>query len=196
LENGIMPKVMVLFFGDEDSASVDAASAGARSVRFTEVEVRAGSATTTRHKPFDAERGFADVDGVLLVAGRNALDAEADRQLTKAFAQPTTANLVIGVVGIAGVIGASGADSALVDRATRSGGLLVTSTTPPSDDAAMEALGARVAKVAGWVRHALGHEAEHAHGHSHEHEPHTHAAAEPHSHDAVHQHGHHHDHQH
>ena len=56
VENGNVPSVMVLVLGNDTSLSsvADAAVAGAKSVRFTEVTVRAMELDVFRYRLFDA----------------------------------------------------------------------------------------------------------------------------------------------
>jgi len=202
-----MPKVMVLFFGDDDSSALaDAAASGAKAVRFTEVDVRAASNASARHKPLGADHRFANYDGVMLVSAQRELEPAAsatfaalqdndpnnpnnphDAKSASGSSGSNVSNVVIGVIG---------PNAALLEWAARSGGILVTQRGSFDEAAAVEgetavvtakALGARVAKVAGWVRHALGHEAEHGATHHHDHAP-------QHSHEPSHTHSHEHDH--
>ena len=159
-----VPKVTVVFIGDEMAAEAEAAAAGAKSVRFTEVEVRAAQATTSRYKPLD---GGSASDGFLFVAN----EGSAAQSLS----------VLAGLVNENTVLASAGPRAVATEVASR-GGIVVSVA---GGDVA--ALGARVAKVAGWVRHALGHEAD-SHSHAH-----THADAHPHAHAPGHDHEHHHD---
>lgn len=144
---------MVVFVGDETMAEAEAAAAGAKSVRFTEVEIRAAQATTSRHKPLDASASAPD--GIVFVAN----DASSSPSLS-ALAPLVGENTVLASVGA----------RAIASEAASRGGIVVS-----TNDGDAGKLGARVAKVAGWVRHALGHEAEaHSHGHTHDHDHHHH----------------------
>ena len=154
-----MPKVTVVFIGDEMAAEAEAAAAGAKSVRFTEVEVRAAQATTRRYKPLD---GGSASDGFLFVAN----EGSAAESLS----------VLAGLVNENTVLASAGPRAMATEVASR-GGIVVSVA---AGDVA--ALGARVAKVAGWVRHALGHEADsHAHAHADAHS-HTHAPEHDHEH--------------
>lgn len=149
-----MPKLLVLVdSGDDDVAALALAAAHAAShVRFMEVDVR------STHDRDGMQTAAADdmlimYDGIL-VAADATLSASATALLRRrAGSQPTT-NAVFAVLGGLG---------ALSEVATL-GGILATATGAGKPQA--EALGAKVAKVTGWVRHALGHEGEDA-GHSH-----------------------------
>ena len=135
-----MPKVLVQF----DASSKDAAQAartvaeGAESVRFTEVEVRA----------LDARERLADYDGVVLVASRAGMDAA-----TEALAGLTDK--------VGAVVAPDGADaqSPLVAAMLRAG-MIVVGAGPEGE---ARAVGARVAKVTEWVRHARSHHHHHTH---------------------------------
>jgi hypothetical protein len=203
VESGIMPKVMVLFFGDDDSSALaDAAASGAKAVRFTEVDVCAASKTSARHKPLGADHRFANYDGVVLVSTERELVSATSATLSALLDEgPNNSNNansanVSSVLNV--VIGVLASNGALLEWAARSGGILVTQ--PASPDAAdviaeeagvvgAKALGTRVAKVAGWVRHALGHEAEHVAAHEAAHEA-AHNAEHSHSHPPEHSHAH------
>jgi hypothetical protein len=188
VESGIMPKVLVLFFGDDDSRMlVEAAASGAKGVRFTEVDVRAASETSASYQPLGADHRFTDYDGVVLVSGTRERSMDTSTTLsalrTEAASKANLSNVVIAVLG---------SNDALLDWAARSGGILVTqaglrgsgNATDAQEHAAHAAvLGARIAKVAGWVRHALGHEAEHEANHHADHEhAHAHAQSDQHHH--------------
>lgn len=150
LENDVMPKVLVLVAGDSDSSKSLAESVrdGAAEVRFTEVDVR----RVTSREATD----LRDYDGIVVVgSGRDVSPALASLiepgDLTDATAFRNT------------VLASAGFDGgAILERLARLGGIIVAER--PSDlapDARAVLVGTRVAKVAGWVRHALSHE----HGH-------------------------------
>lgn len=178
-----MPKVTVLFFGDERATAVlDAVVAGAKSVRFTEVEVRAatGSGTPAKYKRIDPAHPWGEADGVVFVADGASDSGQDLAPVIDRLAQaPAVCDLVLGVA----------ADAPVVDRVARTGGIIIANRSseagPDSLDEA-RALGVRVAKVAAWVRHGLGHEAEHEHGHHdhghHDHHHHDHADHQHHDH--------------
>jgi len=161
-----MPKVIVLFFG-ADSATIalaDGAAEGAKGVRFTELEIRSGSAEQStisrRHRQLESASRIREFDGVILAcpsdggipADLGTLFDELERS-----SQPVT-NTVFGIVG--------GESTLMASRILRIGGILVGVPPHGSDAAPGSGLGARVATVAAWVRHALSHE--------HQHESHTH----------------------
>lgn len=163
-----MPKVIVLFFGAERSAVTlaEAAVEGATGVRFTEVEVRSGAlhqaTTTQRHKRLESPSQLRDFDGVVLacpsVGGApselTAMLDELERSSTGGFT-----NTVFGIAG--------GENTALAGRVMRLGGIVVAELAEAADpEVRAMRLGARVATVVGWVRHALSHEhGQHEHGH-------------------------------
>ena len=161
-----MPKVIVLFFGAESPGVTlaEAAAEGAKSVRFTEVDVRSGgphqATTERRHKRLESPAQLREFDGVILAcpaAGDipselNALLDELERASLGALT-----NTVFGIMG--------GENTPLAGRVLRLGGILVAES-PGAVDPEVRAMrvGARVATVVGWVRHALSHEhAAHRH---------------------------------
>lgn len=153
VESKAVPKMLVVFLEDSAATIAEAAAAGGRSVRFMEVDIRAAAATTTRHKPFDAHT-LGEYAG-LVVAASPDTEISSLEALVRRVRGHASENLVLGGCG------ADGLDRAL----TAAGGIVVS---PRRSDPAE--VGARVAKVAGWVRHSLGHEAEeHPHPHHHEH---------------------------
>lgn len=181
-----MPKLMVLFYGAESPASelAEAAADGAKSIRFTEVDVRAGSShewtTGRRYKSLDSAERLKDYDGVLLSApAAGEAPAELDALLSSLErAEPigVFADTVFAVLG--------GDNTTLLGRVARLGGIIVTESAGIDDpEVRARATGKRVAKVIEWVRHAKSHE------HSHHH--HTHDAGHDHG---PHDHGEHHDH--
>ena len=162
-----MPKLIVLFYGAESPASslAESAAHGAGHIRFTEVDLRAGAphqaASETRHPLLESPAAVADYAAVILVCpAAGAIPDELDRLLADLERMPDGAfqNTVFGVVG--------GDNTVLLGRLSRLGGIIVSEPRNPADpEPRARALGQRVAKVAGWVRHSLAHE-EHA-GHSH-----------------------------
>lgn len=174
-----MPKVIVMFVGDEASAEAELVASGAKTVRFTEVDVRAARATATRYRILSAQDGIS-YDGAVLVSS----DASGDASAIELLASCTNEHTVFGARGDA---------SAAAARSVGAIAVMSRANDPKAE-------GARVATVAGWVRHSLGHEAEHAHGHSHDHShgrSHEHSHSHSHdSHDHTHSHSHSHTHDH
>lgn len=161
VERVIVPKVLVVFLGDDASVAAEAAAAGAKSVRFTEVDVRSLLETHTKHRRLTSG-GDVEYDGVVLAATREA-ETTAQAEIVRALEHRTTENTVFASIDSVGM--AAGLAAVL-------GGIVVWTKPDLPGDQAATALGARVAKVAGWVRHGLGHEAEshtHSHGHHHHH---------------------------
>jgi hypothetical protein len=166
-EHGIMPKLIVLFYGAESPASslAESAAHGAGHVRFTEVDLRAGAphqaATGKRYQLLESPSAIADYAAVIVVCpAAGAIPDELDRLLAELERMPDRAfqNTLFGVVG--------GDNTLLLGRVSRLGGIIVSEPRGPADpEARARALGQRVAKVAGWVLHSLAHE-EHA-GHRH-----------------------------
>ena len=168
-----MPKLIVLFYGVESPASTlaEAAADGAKAVRFTEVDVRAGSSheptAGRRHKSLDSAERLKDYDGVVIAApaaGEAPVELEALLgALERAEPVGVFANTVFAVLG--------GDNTTLLGSVARLGGIIVTEPLGVDDpESRARATGKRIAKVVEWVRHAQSHEHAHAHSHqSHDH---------------------------
>ncbi len=159
-----MPKLIVLFVGDDNlsPAVAEAAASGARSVRFTEVDIRSatGSGGYRRLESADA---LAHYDAVVIAAPAGAARPDGLTILNELSRAGSMENTVLAVAG---------GDAALLERVVALGGILVTVHASSDDLEKARRLGGRAAKVAGWVRHSLGHEAEHHHHHDHDHDHH------------------------
>jgi hypothetical protein len=155
-----MPKVIVLFFGAESPGVTlaEAAAEGAKGVRFTEVDVRSGgphqATTERRHKRLESAAQLREFDGVIIAcpaAGDipselNVLLDELERASLGALT-----NTVFGIMG--------GENTPLAGRVMRVGGIVVAEPSAAVDpEVRAMRLGARVATVVGWVKHALSHE--------------------------------------
>jgi len=159
-----MPRLIVLFYGVESPAATlaEAAADGASSVRYTEVDLRAGSkheATTGRHyKVLDSAEQLLDYDGVLLAAPAagdvpSELDALLD-DLDRHAVRDAFENTVFGVLG--------GENTVLLGRVARLGGIIVSEPRGVDDpESRAKGAGKRAARVVEWVRHSLSH--THAH---------------------------------
>ena len=155
-----MPKLIVLFYGVESPASTlaEAAAEGAKTVRFTEVDVRAGSSheptTGQRHKSLDSAERLIEYDGVVIAApaaGEIPSELEAlFNEMERTLAVGAFANTVFSVL--------EGENTTILGRVARFGGIIV-SETPSEDDpeGRARAAGKRVAEVVGWVRHSRDH---------------------------------------
>jgi hypothetical protein len=177
----IMPKLIVLFFGAESPAVTlaEAATEGAKGVRFTEVDLRSGGAheatTTRRHKRLESSAQIRDYDGVILAcpaAGDIPAELSALLDQLEASSSDALANTVFGIIG--------GENTTLPGRVLRLGGLLVGAPAAVVDpETRALRLGARVATVVEWVRHALSHEHGHheTEHHHHSHDEHGHHGA-------------------
>ena len=152
-----MPKVIVLYAAtDSIAASIAAAAAaGAGEIRFTEVDVRSVGEPSGR-ETLESASQLGAYDGVLLAVSGPELSSELAAAIGELASGGQRPNMVLGLTG-------TGANA--LESVARVGGLIVSE--PSGGDATNRArmLGARMAKVAGWVRHALGHEAEHHHHH-------------------------------
>ena len=162
-----MPSVMVLVLGKDFSLATvaDAVVAGAKSVRFTEVTTRAIEPDVFRYRVFDVDASLSSFDGVVVVASDEDSTISVPKALTRLSHHGAVVDTVLGRVG---------GGTALVADLVATGGIVVSSSGEATQERA-RATGERVAKIAGWVRHALGHEAgeEHAqHHHDREHDHH------------------------
>lgn len=159
-----MPKLVVLFFGAENPASAlaEAAAEGAAGERFSEVDVRAGSAhqqpAGRRHRVMESPGELLDYAGVMIAApAAGDVPAELEAllgELEQGGSPGGFAHTVFAVVG--------GENTVLLGRVARLGGIIVTEPRGIEDPVARaRATGKRVAKVVGWIRHALSHEHHH-----------------------------------
>jgi hypothetical protein len=169
-EKTIVPKLLVLLEGDAASAAAGAvvlaesAAAGARGVRFMEVDIRSIGAAAERINQLESAGAARDYDGIIFVAPRLEGSPALTGTLTELAATSDTSNTVFGAVG-------AGAPAFLAQSVAHAG---ITATVRATGDDLANAgsIGVKAAKLVGWVRHALGHEAEHlehSHSHSHDH---------------------------
>ena len=177
-----MPKLLVLFQSPSPDviALAEAAVAGARSVRFAEVDLRlldagdAGSHTTASdgagrtYRTLEHLADIAAYDGVILAlpaaaSGATGALAETFGTLGGSLVEKV-GSVVTPASGEARNAVLSAALTAMGDR----GMILVPAPTGNTDATAAEwaqRIGRRVAEVIGWVTHARSH---------HHHEPHQH----------------------
>lgn len=146
-----MPKILVVLDPSSSTAArqADLVAEGARSVRFAEVDVR--TLATLAGAP-DHDAILIGVDGgsqsVAAVLERFAPHGGVTDRVVAAF-------------------GGSASDAWDLLRPAATLGVIVVPGEASSDDA-LRALGARVTRVAEWVRHAKSHEARPGgHGHHH-----------------------------
>ncbi len=215
-----MPKVLVLFHSRTGNTArlADAVADGARSVRFTEVDVRrledlapdeviradaewseARERLRSGYRTLDDVEALADYDaivlgsptryggmaaelshllertGPLVAAGRLA-DRVGSAFTTGRSAhgghETTLWSMMTPMAALGMIIVPPGhTDPVMLAAGSPFGATAVTDTGAPTDAdlAAARHQGARVARVAEWVRHAKGHEAGHGHGHGHHH---------------------------
>ena len=165
-----MPKVLVLFDNADQNADglAELVSAGAKTVRFTEVDVRVlgEPSVSSRRRRLESADEIEQYDGVIVVG--------SDPGISPAF------DSLLGALGRRGtaefddrVFAAVPASSATRQRLSDVGGIIV-GVRAGAADAESEArkTGERVARVTEWVRHALSHEDGHGqphHAHSHHH---------------------------
>ena len=163
-----MPKVLVLFSSRTDNAAALAAAIaeGAESVKFTEVEIR-------RIEELESVESIAQYDA--LVVGSPARYEAEMKQLLDQAGTVVERGALADKVGSAFASGsAQGEDETnmilMLIPMMRLGMIIVppgpgdAAAVAAGDLAAARRQGARVAKVAEWVRHAKSHEA-----HSHKH---------------------------
>ena len=171
LENEVMPKVLVLFDSADQRAAgfADLAAEGAKSVKFTEVDIRVvgddASDGSNRRRLESAD--VSHYDGVVVAGSDRDISASIEAVLTKAgHSHGEFVDRVFAAVGEGTTIGR---------RLAELGGIVVGVRAGPADaDQSARKTGERVAKVVEWVRHSLSHEhghgtAHHAHGHHHSH---------------------------
>ena len=165
-----MPKLLVVFSSIDAYAAriADVVADGAKSVRFAEVDVRAAAdadADVNDRRRLRSADAMCDYDGVILVApGPESTAHELGALLTRLRVGEPMPNTVFALAGEE--------NAEMLADIARSGGLVVGQPRAASADDRARMLGARVATVIGWVRHALAHEAEHSHsyhGHTHDH---------------------------
>ncbi|HEY4217847.1 MAG TPA: hypothetical protein VGM67_11965 [Gemmatimonadaceae bacterium] len=152
-----MPKVIVLYAaGDSTAASIAAAAAeGANEIRFTEVDVRSVGGTDAQ-KALESASQLNGYDGVLLALSGSELPPDLAALLGELAAGAQLPNIVFGLTGT---------DANALRSAALVGGIIVSEPVGATAPERARKLGARMAKVIGWVRHALAHETEHHHHH-------------------------------
>jgi hypothetical protein len=169
-EKTIVPKLLVLFEADTTAAVAvaaaalaEAAATGARGVRFMEVDIRTLGGQAERFRQLESTASATEYDGILFVAPKLEGSPAITGMLTELAALADTSHTVFAAVG-------AGAPTLLAQSVAHAG--IFATIRPTGDDASNAgATGAKAAKLVGWVRHALGHEAEHqAHTHDHSHE--------------------------
>jgi NAD(P)H dehydrogenase (quinone) len=175
-----MPKVLVLFHSrtGRTAALAEAIAEGAGSVKFTEVELRriedittparAGtSAPASRHRALESVDSIADYDAV--IAGSpswyGGMSAELKHVLDQ-LGPLSGGRALVDKVGSAfsTASAAQGGAETTVQSilvAMMHQGMLIVPPVYGEDPAAARSHGARVAKVAEWVRHAKSHEHRH-----------------------------------
>jgi hypothetical protein len=164
-----MPKLIVLFYGVESPASTlaEAAADGAKAIRFTEVDVRAGSSheptAGRRHRSLDSAERLKEYDGVVVSApAAGEAPAELDALLDALERMEPVGAFADTVFAVLG-----GDNTTLLGRIARLGGIIVTEPPGMSDpEIRARATGKRTAKVIEWVRHAQSHEHSRSHAHA------------------------------
>jgi hypothetical protein len=164
-----MPKLVVLYFGAESPAVAlaDAAAVGASGVRFTEVDVRVGEdhsqPTTQRHRRLESSGALQAYAGIVIACEAAAEMPMALDALLRELERTPSETFLNTVFGVAG-----GENTILAGRVAALGGIIVGEPRGETDpEVRARQLGVRVAKVMGWVGHALGHEQGAAERHHH-----------------------------
>ncbi len=181
-----MPKLLVLF--QSRSADVvrlaEAAAAGARAVRFAEVDLRSFplsddgdarvDAGARAHRPLEQVQDIASYDGLILVVGREPGAGDGLVRALRSFAGSLANKVGAALTPATGTERSPLLWSVLSPMADR-GMILVPAAfdpAPAADDVATRDLGKRVADVISWVTHARSHH-DHDH-HHHDHSSHHH----------------------
>ena len=155
-----MPKLIVLFDGRDEAARMLAKNAadGAAQVRFTEVDVRSigGTDGARGDKTLESASHVGGYDGVLLAVAKSEIPPELAAAVGELASGGQLPNMVLGVTGTG---------AAALEQLARIGGIIVSEPAGTDPEERARKLAARMAKVIGWVRHALSHEAEHHHHH-------------------------------
>ena len=170
LENEVMPKVLVLFDSADERAAqlAEFAAEGARSLRFTEVDLRVADdheSPGMSHKRLSVD-AVDQYDGILVATSHRDIPPSIERVLARI--QASSHGLFVDCV-----LAAVGDSTPITQRLTELGGIVV-GARPGVRDAEESArkTGERVARVVEWVRHSLSHEHGHGdthHAHSHQH---------------------------
>jgi hypothetical protein len=174
-----MPKLLVLF--QSTSADVvrlaEAAAAGARTVRFAEVDLRrlpvpddtrAGTDAGARaHRPLEQVQDVALYDGLILAVGNEPHAGDAFVRALGSFAGALVNKVGAVLTPAAGSQRSALLWSVLGPMADR-GMILVPAAfnaEQPDEDSATRELGKRVAEVISWVTHARSHHHHESHHH-------------------------------
>jgi NAD(P)H dehydrogenase (quinone) len=165
-----MPKLLVLFDATDPALThlADAVAAGARTVRFAEVDVRragevvAGAEDAPRHRVLATSEELAHYDGIVLgIPPFRASGASAAETVLMEFAGSLANRVGSAFTTAEGAWRRETLWRALATMADR-GMILVPGpfSEGPADDAG---LGVRLAEVVGWVTHARSHHHHHHH---------------------------------
>ena len=161
-----MPKILILFAG-QPTAIVNTVADGARSVRFSEVELRSvgnpEGASAGIHQTLAGVDEIVPYDAVIVAASASAEIGLELAELVRHAAASAPRTTWQNKVGAAFVpeTGVASVDVWPTLKALGALGMLVVAPSGPGADAAKE-LGVRVAQVVGWVTHARSHH-HHAH---------------------------------
>ena len=154
-----MPKTLVLFHcrTGTTAALADAVAEGARTIRFSEVDVRCTGPFTGSHRTLEGAGELAAYDAIILGAPPGA---ELVSELKDLFDQ---AGPLSNKVGAAFTPASSEADALLwsVMRDMARQRMILVPPTGATDAAAATDLGRRVAEVTAWITHARSHQHSH-----------------------------------
>jgi hypothetical protein len=165
-----MPKILILFAG-QPTAIVSAVADGARSIRFSEVELRrldnADFANAANRIDIYPTLAGADeivpYDAVIVVASAGEDVQAGPSQLLKQAAASAPPSAWQNKVGAAFASDAEAGPAGVWPTLQALGDLGLLLVSPSGSDAvAAKELGARVAQVVGWVTHSRSHH-HHAH---------------------------------
>lgn len=154
-----VPKLLVVFSSADSYAAriADAVAEGANDVRFTEVDVRAiadANASVNGRRRLESLAAVHEYDGVVLAGpGPESSGHELGGLLEWLASDTGMPNSVFALAG--------GENAEMLSALARTAGIIVSQPRAADAVEAARRLGSRVAKVIGWIRHALAHEAEH-----------------------------------
>jgi hypothetical protein len=182
-----MPKLLVLYQSRSPDVAhlAETAAAGARGVRFAEVDVRrfrtasdANDVTVDAggraHRPLEHVDELGAYDGLILAVGSASSGEDALLRAISAFGGSLANKVGAALTSATGTDRRTVLWSVLSPMADRGMILLPApfADEGAADDEATRHLGKRVAEVVGWVTHARSHHHEHQHEHRQSHHHH------------------------
>lgn len=155
-----MPKILVLFQGSTDTTATlaDAVAEGARTIRFSEVEVRCTSQSTGPHRMLEGAGELAAYDAIIVGVPPDGTEMSAQIAVVLDQAGPLGNK-----VGAAFMPAGSGTDTVLwsIMKAMAAQRMILVPPAGATDPAAATSLGRRVAEVTAWITHARSHHHSH-----------------------------------